>query len=83
MDSRRQPSARASRRIIQRSPKAASPDSITPLGADFGGQKSLQPALVGTLNQMFNAAVKQLDTEQRLAQLDIEPVNEAPQQFTD
>ena len=43
----------------------------------------MQPALVGTLNQMFNAAVKQLDTEQRLAQLDIEPVNEAPQQFTD
>ena len=47
------------------------------------GPKALPPALVATLNQMFNAAVKQLDTEGRLAKLGIEPVTETPQQFAD
>ena len=47
------------------------------------GPKAVVPALVTTLNQLFNAAVKQLDTEGRLAKLGIEPITEAPQQFTD
>lgn len=45
------------------------------------GPKDLPAALVTTLNQMANNAVKQLDTEGRLARLGIEPVIEAPQQF--
>ncbi|MGV3632885.1 MAG: Bug family tripartite tricarboxylate transporter substrate binding protein [Pseudorhodoplanes sp.] len=47
------------------------------------GPKDMPPALVATLNQMANNAVKQLDAEGRLAQLGIEPVVEAPQQFAD
>ena len=47
------------------------------------GPKALPRALVTTLNQMFNAAVKQLDSEGQLARLGIEPVTEAPQQFAD
>jgi tripartite-type tricarboxylate transporter receptor subunit TctC len=45
------------------------------------GPKDLPPALVATLNQMANNAVKQLDSEGRLAQLGIEAVVEEPQQF--
>ena len=40
-------------------------------------------ALVATLNQMFDAAVKQLDSEGRLAQIGIEPVTDGPEQFAD
>jgi tripartite-type tricarboxylate transporter receptor subunit TctC len=47
------------------------------------GPNALPRALVTTLNQMFNAAVKQLDSEGQLARLGIEPVTEAPQQFAD
>jgi len=43
----------------------------------------LPPALVVTLNQMFNAAVKQIDSEGRLARLGIESVAEGPEQFAD
>lgn len=49
----------------------------------FWAPKDTPPALVDTLNQMANNAVKQLDSEGRLAQLGIEPVIEAPQQFAD
>lgn len=45
------------------------------------GPKDLPPALVAELNRMANNAVKQLDSEGRLAQLGIEPVIEQPQQF--
>jgi tripartite-type tricarboxylate transporter receptor subunit TctC len=45
--------------------------------------KDMPPALVTALNQMANNAVKQLDTDGRLAQLGIEPVIEEPQQFAD
>jgi tripartite-type tricarboxylate transporter receptor subunit TctC len=47
------------------------------------GPNALPRALITTLNQMFNAAVKQLDSEGQLARLGIEPVTEAPQQFAD
>lgn len=47
------------------------------------GPRDLPPELVAALNQMANNAVKQLDSEGRLAQLGIEPVVEAPQQFAD
>jgi tripartite-type tricarboxylate transporter receptor subunit TctC len=47
------------------------------------GPKDLPPALVMTLNQMANNAVKELDSEGRLGKLGIEPVIEAPQQFAD
>src|SRR5262249_25242217 len=47
------------------------------------GPKALPPAIVATLNDMFNAAVKQLDSEGRLAQIGIEPVAEGPQEFAD
>jgi tripartite-type tricarboxylate transporter receptor subunit TctC len=47
------------------------------------GPNALPPAIVATLNDMFNAAVKQLESEQRLAQIGIEPVIEGPQQFAD
>ena len=47
------------------------------------GPKALPPALVATLNDMFNAAVKQLDAEGRLAQIGIDPVTEGPQEFAD
>lgn len=49
----------------------------------FWGPKDTPPELVATLNQMANNAVKQLDSEGRLAQLGIEPVIETPQQFAD
>lgn len=49
----------------------------------FWAPKDTPPALVATLNQMANNAVKQLDSEGRLAQLGIEPVIEAPEQFAD
>ncbi len=45
--------------------------------------KDLSPELVATLNQMANNAVKQLDSDGRLAQLGIEAVIETPQQFAD
>ena len=41
----------------------------------------MPPELVATINQMANNAVKQLDSEGRLAQLGVEPVIETPQQF--
>jgi tripartite-type tricarboxylate transporter receptor subunit TctC len=47
------------------------------------GPKALPPAIVATLNDMFNAAVKQLDAEGRLAQIGIEPVTDGPQEFAD
>jgi tripartite-type tricarboxylate transporter receptor subunit TctC len=47
------------------------------------GPKDVPPELVAAINQMANNAVKQLDSEGRLAQLGIEPVIEAPQQFAD
>lgn len=47
------------------------------------GPKDMPPALVAALNQMANNAVKQLDSDGRLAQLGIEPVVETPQQFAD
>jgi tripartite-type tricarboxylate transporter receptor subunit TctC len=47
------------------------------------GPKGLPSTMVATLNQMFNAAVKQLDAEGRLAQIGIEPITEEPQQFAD
>jgi tripartite-type tricarboxylate transporter receptor subunit TctC len=47
------------------------------------GPKALPPAIVATLNDMFNAAVKQLDSEGRLAQIGIEPVTDGPQEFAD
>lgn len=47
------------------------------------GPKTLPPALIASLNQMFNAAVKQLDAEARLAKLGIEPISETPKQFAD
>lgn len=47
------------------------------------GPKALPPDLVATLNQMFSAAVKQLDAEGRLAQIGIEPITEGPEQFAD
>jgi tripartite-type tricarboxylate transporter receptor subunit TctC len=47
------------------------------------GPKALPPAIVTTLNDMFNAAVKQLDGEGRLAQIGIEPVISGPQEFAD
>jgi tripartite-type tricarboxylate transporter receptor subunit TctC len=47
------------------------------------GPNYLPRTLVITLNQMFNAAVKQLDSEGQLVRLGIEPVTEAPQQFAD
>lgn len=47
------------------------------------GPKDMSPELVMALNQMANNAVKQLDSDGRLAQLGIEPVVEAPQQFAD
>lgn len=49
----------------------------------FWAPKDTPPALVATLNQMANNAVKQLDADGRLAQLGIEPVVEEPQQFAD
>jgi tripartite-type tricarboxylate transporter receptor subunit TctC len=45
------------------------------------GPKDVPPALVVTLSQMFDAAVRQLDADGRLAQLGIEPITEGPQQF--
>ena len=47
------------------------------------GPKALPPAIVATLSDMFNAAVKQLDSEGRLAQIGIEPVTDGPQEFAD
>ncbi|MDX2265595.1 MAG: tripartite tricarboxylate transporter substrate binding protein [Hyphomicrobiales bacterium] len=47
------------------------------------GPKALPPTIVATLNQMFNAAVKQLDSEGKLANLGIEPVTEGPEQFAE
>lgn len=47
------------------------------------GPKGLPPELVATLNQMCNAAVKQLDSAGRLAQIGIEPVTDGPQQFAE
>jgi tripartite-type tricarboxylate transporter receptor subunit TctC len=47
------------------------------------GPKALPPAIVATLNGMFTAAVKQLDSEGRLAQIGIEPVSDGPQEFAD
>ncbi|MFZ5690281.1 MAG: Bug family tripartite tricarboxylate transporter substrate binding protein [Pseudomonadota bacterium] len=45
------------------------------------GPKDMPAALVSTINQMANNAVKQLDAEGRLSQLGIEPVVETPKQF--
>ena len=47
------------------------------------GPKALPSAIVATLNQMFDAAVKQLDSEGRLAQIGIEPVTDGPEQFAE
>ncbi len=49
----------------------------------FWGPKDLPPALVVTLNQMANNAVKQLDSDGRLAQLGIEAVIETSKQFAE
>jgi tripartite-type tricarboxylate transporter receptor subunit TctC len=43
----------------------------------------MSPGLVGTLNTVFAAAVRDIDAEGRLAQIGVEPVSEAPQQFAD
>lgn len=49
----------------------------------FWGPKDMPPELLATLNQMANNAIKQLDSDGRLAQLGIEPVIESPKQFGD
>ena len=49
----------------------------------FWGPKDLPQVLVATLNQMANNAIKQLDSDGRLAQLGIEAVIETPKQFAD
>ena len=47
------------------------------------GPKNLPTELLASLNQMANNAIKQLDSDGRLAQLGIEPVIEAPKQFAE
>lgn len=47
------------------------------------GPKEMSPDVVAALNQMANNAVKQLESEGRLAKLGIEPVVEDPRKFAD
>lgn len=46
------------------------------------GPKDLPANLVAALNQMYTAAVRQLDTEGKLAKIGIEPVTDGPKEFS-